>query len=53
VVLDYWRLLIGQDPLPADEAEFTRLAQRLSSKHEYRVERLLRDLVATEAYGAP
>lgn len=53
VVLDYWRLLIGQDPLPADEAEFTRLAQRLSSKHEYRVERLLRDLIATEAYGAP
>jgi hypothetical protein len=53
VVLDYWRLLIGEDPLPADEAEFATLAQRLSSKHEYRVERMLADLIATEAYGAP
>jgi hypothetical protein len=53
VVLDYWRLLVGEDPLPGDEAELTTLAQRLSSEHEYRVERMLRDLIATEAYGAP
>lgn len=53
VVLDYWRLLVGEDPLPGDEAEFSKLAQRLSSEHEYRVERMLRDLIYTEAYGAP
>jgi len=53
VVLDYWRLLIGEDPQPGDEPEFARLVQRLSSTHEYRVERMLRDLIATEAYGAP
>jgi hypothetical protein len=53
VVLDYWRLLVGEDPRPGDEAEFEALAQRLSSEHEYRVERMLVDLVATEAYGAP
>ena len=53
VVLDYWRLLVGEDPQPGGEAEFATLAQRLSSEHEYRVERMLRDLIATEAYGAP
>jgi hypothetical protein len=52
VVLDYWRLLVGEDPQPG-EAEFETLVQRLSSEHEYRVERMLRDLIATEAYGAP
>jgi len=53
VVLDYWRLLVGEDPQPGDEAEFATLVQRLSSQHEFRVERMLRDLIATEAYGAP
>jgi hypothetical protein len=53
VVLDYWRLLVGEDPQPDDEAEFGMLVQRLSSEHEFRVERMLRDLIATEAYGAP
>jgi hypothetical protein len=53
LVLDYWRLLVGEDPQPDDEPEFARLVQRLSSVHEYRVERMLRDLIATEAYGAP
>jgi hypothetical protein len=53
LVLDYWRLLVGEDPQPGDEPEFARLVQRLSSEHGYRVERMLRDLIATEAYGAP
>jgi hypothetical protein len=53
LVLDYWRLLVGEDPQPGDEPEFARLVQRLSSEHEYRVERMLADLIATEAYGAP
>jgi len=53
VVLDYWRLLVGEDPQAGAEAEFETLVQRLSSEHEYRVERMLADLIATEAYGAP
>lgn len=53
VVLDYWRLLVGEDPRPSDDAELELLVQRLSSEHEYRVERMLRDLIAMEAYGAP
>lgn len=53
LVLDYWRLLVGEDPRPDEEPEFGRLVRRLSSEHEYRVERMLRDLIATEAYGAP
>jgi hypothetical protein len=43
----------GEDPQPGDEAEFATLVQRLSAEHEYRVESMLRDLIATEAYGAP
>jgi hypothetical protein len=53
LVLDYWRLLVGEDPRPDDEPELARLVQRLSTEHEYRVERMLADLIATEAYGAP
>jgi hypothetical protein len=53
LVLDYWRLLVGEDPQPGDEPELARLVQRLSTDHEYRVERMLVDLIATEAYGAP
>ena len=53
VVLDYWRLLVGEDPQPGDQAQFAALSQRLSSAHEYRVERMLSDLILTEAYGAP
>ncbi len=38
---------------PGDEPEFAKARAALSSEHEYRVERVLRDLIATEAYGAP
>lgn len=33
LVLDYWRLLVGDDPQPGDEPEFARLVQRVDEVH--------------------
>lgn len=52
-VADYWRLLVGHPPTGAEEAEFDQLWRDLRGRHGYRVERMLRALVQTEAYGAP
>jgi hypothetical protein len=53
VVMDYWKLLMGEPPRPADMVEFDRLWRDLMTVHEYRVERMLAALVQTEAYGIP
>jgi hypothetical protein len=50
---DYWRLLIGRDPFPNEQAEFSALWTDLRGKHNYSVEKMLHDLIMTEAYGAP
>lgn len=52
-VLDYWRLLFGADPTPAQEAEFDGLWRDFMTQDAYRVERMLRALVQTEAYRVP
>ena len=52
-VNDYWKLLMGQSPLPAQNAEFVNLWQRLKTAHNYRVTKMLHELIRTEAYGAP
>jgi len=52
VVRDYWTLVLGATPGPADEREFDSLWQRLMTQHAYRVEAMLHDLIDTEAYGA-
>jgi len=52
-VADYWRLLVGHDPLPAERVEFDRLWRNFRSVHGYRIERMLAELVRTEAYGRP
>ena len=52
-VRDYWRLLVGHDPLPAERDEFDALWRAFRAEHGYSVERMLHDLVRTEAYGAP
>jgi hypothetical protein len=52
-VNDYWKLLLGRDPMEAESAEFSKLAADLKGPHRYRIARMLRDLVRTEAYGAP
>lgn len=53
VVLDYWKLLMGEAPRPTEMAEFDQLWHDLKTVHEYRVERMLLALVQTEAYGTP
>jgi hypothetical protein len=53
LVLDYWQALFGERPRPADEAVWQALADGLRTRHGYRVEAMLHDLVDTEAYGAP
>lgn len=50
---DYWKLLIGHEPQPEENAEFVATWQRFKSMHQYRVQKLLHDIVKTEAYGAP
>lgn len=52
-VRDYWRLLLGESPRPSEEAEFSALVDAFGEKHAYSVERMLHDLIDTEAYGAP
>jgi hypothetical protein len=53
VVLDYWKLLFGEAPRPDEAAEFAEVWGRFKTVHAYGVERMLHDLVATEAYGVP
>lgn len=53
LVKDYWRLLIGHDPLPEELGEFTTLWRDFMGAHNYGVERMLHALIKTEAYGAP
>jgi hypothetical protein len=52
---DYWKVLIGREPDVNDQAEFTRLWRGLKSSttYNYRVEKMLHDLVQTNAYGRP
>lgn len=52
-VSDYWRLLMGGEPTPAQAAEFAKLWRDLRGPHGYRIAKMLRDFVRTEAYGAP
>ncbi len=50
-VREYWNLLVGQPPSPNSD-EFERLWRTLAQEHNYSVERMLHDLIETEAYGA-
>lgn len=52
-VLDYWRILIGEELLQKHNREYTQLWQGLMTEDQYSVEAMLRKLVKTEAYGAP
>ncbi|MCB9549482.1 MAG: hypothetical protein H6706_27075 [Myxococcales bacterium] len=52
-VADYWRLLVGHDPTDAEAEAFDGLVDRFRGEHAYQVERMLHDLIALEAYGAP
>lgn len=55
VVRDYWKLLIGREPQPRDQREYGALWRGLMDPkiYNYRVEKMLRGLILTEAYGKP
>jgi hypothetical protein len=53
VVLDYWRMLLGEVPRPNEQAEFSNLTEEFGSVHDYNVPSMLHALIDTEAYGAP
>lgn len=50
---DYWKLLVGHPPRPDENAEFVATWKRFKNEHQHRVQRLLHDIVKTEAYGVP
>lgn len=50
---DYWRLLVGHAPTNEEADEFAAVWRAFRDDHGYQVERMLHDLVRTEAYGAP
>ncbi|ACY17902.1 hypothetical protein Hoch_5418 [Haliangium ochraceum DSM 14365] len=52
-VLDYWKLLVGVEPGPSDNDRFTALWQAFTSTHDYRINRMLHELIETEAYSVP
>jgi hypothetical protein len=52
-VMDYWKLTMGNPPTPEQSGQFTTLWKALKTTHNYRVEKMLHDLIKTEAYGAP
>jgi hypothetical protein len=53
LALDLWGLILGSDPSPKEMATYTKLWQRLRNENGYQVEKLIHDLIDTEAYGAP
>jgi hypothetical protein len=52
-VLDYWQKIIGELPRPTEQAEADALWRSFEDEHQYGVERMLHDLIMTEAYGVP
>jgi hypothetical protein len=52
-VLDYWRLAHGQAPTEDEQDQLAELTSSFAGEHDYRVERMLHDLIDTEAYYAP
>lgn len=52
-VLDYWIRIVGDTPRAPEKAEFERLWRDFANAHHYGVERMLHDLIRTEAYGVP
>jgi hypothetical protein len=52
-VKDYWKLLLGAPPGTADTKEFEAAWKELEGKDKYSVDKMLHNLIKTEAYGAP
>jgi hypothetical protein len=53
VVMDYWKFLMGHPPTSEELPQFTSTWQAFKATHAWRVQKMLHDLIHTEAYGAP
>jgi len=52
-VKDYWKVLIGADPALDQMAEFRQLWRDFKTKHNFRVEAMLHDMIRTKAFARP
>jgi hypothetical protein len=52
-VSDYWEMLLGEPPRANEQAEYGALVASFGGGHGHQVEKMLHDLIDTEAYGAP
>jgi len=52
-VKSYWVHLVGRPPLSVESAEYEALWRDFGPVHEFQVEKMIRALVKTEAYGVP
>jgi len=52
-VKDYWKVLMGHEPLPQEQTEFERLWRNFKTIHQYSIEAMLAEMITTEAFGVP
>jgi hypothetical protein len=52
-VKDYWKVLMGREPLAYEQAEFERAWKNLKTVHQYNINGMLAELIMTEAFGVP
>ena len=52
-VMDYWKVLMGEPPLPHEIKQFRTLWTNFRETHEYDVEAMLKEFIFTEAYSVP
>lgn len=50
---DYWERMVGEDAELGSDPEFDALWRSLADTHDYQIERMLADLIRTEAYSVP
>lgn len=52
-VKDYWKVLIGSEPAADQMTEFRKLWTEFKTKHNFRVEAMLHDMIRTNAFARP
>ncbi len=50
---DYWKFLFGRSPNAAEQKEFVEIWKKFKTTHNWRVQKMLHDVVKSEAYGVP
>jgi Protein of unknown function (DUF1588) len=52
-VTDYWKFLFGRLPIASEQQEFVQIWKKFKTTHNWRVQKMLHDVVKSEAYGVP